>query len=93
MCEYVSMSSFKCGPHPALSFINMKVRNRIKVILYTDDSPHLTYQIVSVVECDWHTEGVTSLHDGAFRVFVAVILHSWTHRSMEEKWLPEFTLG
>lgn len=25
----------------------------IEVILYTDDSPRLTYQIVSVVECDW----------------------------------------
>lgn len=66
----------------------------IKVILYTDDSPRLTCQVVSVAECDWHAgEGVTSLHDGAFEVFVAVILHSWTHRSMGEKWLPEFTVG
>lgn len=66
----------------------------IEVILYTDDSPRLTYPIVLVVECDWHAgEEVTSLHDGAFEVFVAVILHSRTHRSMEEKWLPEFTLG
>lgn len=66
----------------------------IKVILHTDDSPRLTYRVVSVDECDWQaSEEVTSLHVGAFEVFVAVILHSWTHRSMGEKWLPEFTVG
>lgn len=87
MCEYVSVCSFKCRPHPASPFSSIWTCT----IMYRSHILHwwLTYQAVWVGECDWHAGGgVTFLLVGAFEVFVAVILHSWTHRIDVRKVAP-----